>query len=48
MEDERDLILGVGDTRLDMMNLLYPTVFVLRDLKLLKQDQIDDENKDKD
>jgi len=36
MEDERDLILGVGDTRLDMMNLLYPTVFVLRDLKLLK------------
>jgi len=23
------LILGVGDTRLDMMNILYPTIFSL-------------------
>jgi len=26
------LILGVGDTRLDMMNLLYPTVIFFRNL----------------
>jgi len=30
------LILGVGDTRLDMMKLLYPTVFFFKDLKFTK------------
>jgi len=36
MEDERGIILGVSDTSLDLMDLLYPTVFFFRDLKLKK------------
>lgn len=47
MEDERSIVLGVSDTPLNLMDLLYPTVFFLKGLKLIKWDQIDDKNKDK-
>ena len=32
---------GVGDTLLNLIDLIYPTVFFIRELKLMKYDQID-------